>query len=326
VISVSDGIRGRLAFAALAACTLWSAATLAGEEYAESDTLVGARVLAAQGAEAFEQRDFLRALELFRRASAIIQAPTITLMEARTLVELGRLVEALEKYAATQRMLDLDPNNDVFRQAADAAARETEPILQRIPTLRVRVHVKNPAEKFELLIDGRKVPPQLAAVDRPFDPGPHRVEVRGSSGAVATREVMLAERAHEDVELELEPAPPPRDPIAAPAPAPERTASTPTLGWVIAGSGLAFTAVGAITGVMALNHKSELDAACRPGCPASSAGDIRAFRSERTLSYVGFGLGALGLGAGAYLIVTSSSHPVALHVTPNLVTVAGNFR
>ncbi len=325
MISASDGLRGRVAFAALVACTLWPSATLAAEEYVESDTRLAARVLTAQGAEAFEQRDFPRALDLFQRASAIIQAPTITLMEARTLVELGRLVEALEKYGATQRMLDVDPSNDAFRQAADAAARETEPLLQRVPTLRVRVHSKNPAEKFELLIDGRPVPPHLAAVDRTFDPGPHRVEVRRSNGTLVTRELVLAERAHEDVELELSPPPPAPAPVVAPR-APERTESTPTLGWVVAGSGLAFTAVGAITGVMALNHKSDLDAACKPGCPTASEGDIRAFRSERTLSYVGFGLGALGLGAGAYLILTSPASRVALRVTPNLVSVAGNFR
>jgi hypothetical protein len=285
---------------------------------------MAARVLATQGAEAFEQRDFPRALELFQRASAIIQAPTITLMEARTLVELGRLVEALEKYGATQRMLDLDPGNEAFRQAADAAARETEPILQRVPTLRVRVYSKDPAEKYELLIDGRKVPPHLAAVDRPFDPGPHRVEVRGAGGTLATRELVLAERAHEDVELDL--SPPPAPAVAPAPPPPESSESTWTVGWVVAGSGAALTAVGAITGVMALNHKSELDAACKPGCPTSSEADIRAFRSERTLSYVGFGLGVLGLGTGAYLILTSPSRGVALRVTPNLVSFAANFR
>src|ERR1051325_8916070 len=96
---------------------------------------MAARALAAQGSQAFERRDFAQALELFQRASAIIPAPTITLMEARTLVELGRLVEAVEKYGATQRMLAVDPNNIVFQEAAASAQREVEPLLQRIPTL-----------------------------------------------------------------------------------------------------------------------------------------------------------------------------------------------
>jgi hypothetical protein len=325
VTSASDGRRGRLASVALLACSLFATSARAGDDYVESDTRLAARALAAQGAEAFEQRDFTRALELFQRASAIIEAPTITLMEARTLVELGRLVEALDKYGATQRMANVDPSNDVFRQAADDATRETQPILQRVPTLRVRVSSQNPAEKFEILIDGRKVLPQLAAVDRPFDPGPHRVEVKSSNGTTTTREVTLNERAHEDVAIDLTPPPPPA-PVAAPVSAPERSEPAPVLGWVVGGSGVAFTAVGAITGVMALNHKSELDAACKPGCPPSSAADLRAFRSERTLSYIGFGLGALGLGAGAYLILTAPSGALSLGLSPTRVSVAGHFR
>jgi hypothetical protein len=323
VTLASDGLRRTLARAALVAGALWSSSALAADEHVESDTRLAARVLAVQGAEAFEERDFPRALELFQRAGAIIQAPTITLMEARTLVELGRLVEALEKYGATERMLDVDPNNDAFRQAADAAAREVQPILQRVPTLRVRVTSANAAEKFELQIDGRKVPTALAAVDRPYDPGLHRVEARGSSGGSATREITLLERAHEDVVLDLSP---PAPPVMLPTPAPKRESSTPVLGWVVGGSGLAFTALGAITGVMALNHKSELDAACKPGCPATSTADIRAFRSERTLSYVGFGLGALGLGVGSYLILTAPSGNVDVGLAPNQVSLAGHFR
>jgi hypothetical protein len=323
VTLASDGLRGRAARAAFIACALWSSSALGADERVESDTRLAARVLAAQGAEAFEERDFSRALELFQRAGAIIQAPTITLMEARTLVELGRLVEALEKYGVTERMLDVDPHNDAFRQAADAAAREVQPILQRVPTLRVRVTSPNAAEKVELQIDGRKVPQELAAVDRPYDPGPHRVEARGSSGGSATREITLAERAHEDVVLHLSPPPPP---VMLPMPPPKPERSTPVLGWVVGGSGLAFTALGAITGVMALNHKSELDAACKPGCPATSAADIRAFRSERTLSYVGFGLGALGLGVGSYLILTAPSGNVDVGLAPNQVSLAGHFR
>jgi hypothetical protein len=98
------------------------------------------------------------------------------------------------------------------------------------------------------------------------------------------------------------------------------------LGWVVAGSGAAFTAVGAIAGVAALNHKADLDAVCNPGCPSTSAADIRAFRSERTLSYVGFGLGALGLGAGTVLLLSAPSQNVALGVSPRAVTIAGSFR
>jgi hypothetical protein len=307
---------------------LWSLApgpARAGDEYVESDTRMAARVLAAQGAEAFERREFAQALSLFERAGAIIQAPTITLMEARSLVELGRLVEGLEMYGATQRMLGIDPSNEVFRQAADAAARETEPLLQRVPTLRVRLLGANPSQKVEVQIDGKKIMSTLAAVDRPIDPGRHRIEAVASDGARAARDVTIMERTHEDVELTL--TLPVAEAPPAPAPAPPDThGSSRTLGWVLGGSGVAFTAVGAITGVMALDEKSDLDRACNPGCPPSKASDIQAFRRARTLSYVGFGLGALGMAGGAYLLWLAPSDNVALGVSPGFVAVAGTLR
>jgi hypothetical protein len=287
---------------------------------------MAARVLAAQGSEAFEHRDFAQALALFQRAGAIIQAPTITLMEARSLMELGRLVEALEQYGATQRMLGIDPTNDVFRQAADAAARETEPLLQRIPTLRVRVVDAKPYAKVEIQIDGKRIIPALAAVDRPIDPGPHRVAALAADGRIATRDITIAEGAHEDVELTLNPVAPAAAPPPPPvAPAADTPRASSTLGWVLAGSGAAFTAAGAITGVMALGQKSDLDAVCKPGCPPTKASELQAFRRDRTLSYVGFGLGALGLAGGAYLIWIAPSGNVALRVSPQQVALAGTL-
>lgn len=313
---------------ALASCLVSARAT--ADEKSETEARMAARVLAAQGSEAFEHREFARALELFERASAIVQAPTISLMEARTLVELGRLVEAAEKYAATQRMLSVDPSNAIFRDAADAAQRELEPLMRRLPTLRVRLVGVDPAEKPEIRIDGRKLPADQAAVDRPIDPGRHRIEVRLSTG-VTVREVTLLERQHEDVVImpELPEARPVAQAPVAPPPAPpaEKASEAPrTLGWVIAGAGVAFTGFGAVTGVLALNHKSDLDAACDPGCPPDREGDIRAFRRDRTLSYIGFGAGALGLAAGGYLLFwPSKESKVALEVAPNAVKLVGRL-
>ena len=312
------------------ASSLVTAHAAAADEKAETEARMAARVLAAQGSEAFEHREFARALELFQRASAIVQAPTISLMEARTLVELGRLVEAAEKYASTQRMLSVDPSNAIFRDAADAAQRELEPLMRRLPTLRVRLVGLPPEENPEIRIDGRKLPAEQAAVDRPIDPGRHRIEVRLSSG-VTLREVTLLERQHEDVVIM--PALPEARPVAqapsAPPPPPrvEPSREAPrTLGWVVAGAGLAFTGFGAVTGVLALKHKSDLDAACDPGCPQASADDITAFRRERTLSYIGFGAGAVGLVAGGYLLLRPAQPAsVAIRVAPNAVSLVGRL-
>jgi hypothetical protein len=310
------------------ACGLAASPAAASDDKADAESRMAARVLAAQGSEAFEQREFARALELFERASAIVQAPTISLMEARTLVELGRLVEAARRYASTQRMLAVDPSNTIFRDAADAAQRELEPLMRRLPTLRVRLVGVGRGEKPEIRIDGRKLPPDQAAVDRPLDPGRHRIEVRLSSG-VTVREVILLERQHEDVVImpalpEARPAP--EAAATRPSAATGEPSAPRTLGWAVAGAGLAFTSFGAVTGALALDRKSSLDAACDPGCPPGSADDISAFRRNRTLSYVGFGVGAVGLLAGGYLLLRPlTPSRLALRVEPNAVSLVGKL-
>jgi tetratricopeptide (TPR) repeat protein len=306
----------------------WSGRAAAADEYGDDDARTAARALAAQGAVAFEERDFEHALELFERAGAIIPAPTITLMEARTLVELGRLVEALERYGATEHMLSLDPTNEAYRDAAALAERETQAVLERMPTLRVHVEGAVAGEILDLVIDGKKIQPALAAMDRPSDPGPHRIDVHTSLGRTAARELTLNERAHEDIELALPPLAPPTPPPAQ-APAPHHTHSANagnTAGWVLVISGAAFTGIGTLTGVMALNHQSELNAVCTPGCPPSSANTLDAYRLERNVSYASFVLGGLALAGGTYLVLTHPARKVALYVTPNLVAMGGSFQ
>jgi hypothetical protein len=288
-------------------------------------------VIAAEGSEAFEQRDFERALMLFQRASTIVQAPTITLMQARTLVELGRLMEGLDQYAATQRMLAIDPGNEAYRQAADAAQIELGPLLARIPTVRVHVIGAGPDEQVDIIIDGKPASPQVAAVERPLDPGHHRIEARASQGRSGATEVDLAERARVDLDVKLPPLPakpaPLPPPSAPPPPPPPASGSSwqSTVGWTLAISGAAFTVGGIVTGAMALSDKKTLDDVCKPGCPPSQADTIDQFRTERTLSYIGFGVGVAALAGGTILILNSPSSHVGLSVAPYRVALSGAF-
>jgi hypothetical protein len=324
VTSVFERRGARLASRAFVVLCLAAAPAVAGSE-SDADARTAARALAAQGAQAFEQRDFAGALGLFERASAVISAPTIELMQARTLVELGRFVEAADAYEETQRLLVLDPSNEAFRQASDAARQELEQLLQRIPTLRVRVLGAAADERVEVRVDGKPLTAEQAALDRPSDPGDHHIEVRGAAGRVASRDVTLLERSHVDVEVTLEAAAPavPK-PVPTPAPVATSGGSTRTLGWVLGITGAAFTTAGAVTGIMALSDKAALDAVCKPGCPATEADTIDAWRRERTLSYVSFGLGAAGLAAGAYFVLSDRT-PIGVAITPRRVALVGRF-
>jgi hypothetical protein len=102
----------------------------------------------------------------------------------------------------------------------------------------------------------------------------------------------------------------------------------------VTGAGAAFIGAGAVAGVLALNTKSELDDVCTPLCPASYKDDVDRWRLQRTLSYVGFGIGIAGVATGTYLLVRPAPHvgkaprttSVALAVGPASLAVSGHFQ
>lgn len=296
-----------------------------------SHTRTAARTLAAQGAEAFERRDYAAALDLFQRAGALVDAPTIVLMQARTLVELDRWVEAADRYSFLLSLKSPDGANPAFQSAVQAAADEYEALKARLPLLKVKLQGERPADVW---VDGRQLPAPLVGVDNPLDPGQHRVEVREPGRVPIVREVVLAEGAREELVIILREDPPPQSPSAR-EPAPMATPATShetqpsdTLGWVALGAGAGATLVGVGTGLYALNKKSDLDAACNPGCPPSLEDDIDSFRQFRTVSYVAFGVGALGLAWGGYTLFLSKepqSPTVAVRASTRGAWVEGSF-
>ena len=299
----------------------------------DSHTRTAARTLAAEGAAAFERKDYVAALDLFQRAGALIDAPTIVLMQARTLVELGRWVEAADRYSFAMNVKSPDSANPAFQAALQAAADEHEALKARLPLLKIKLQGGRPAEVW---VDGRLLPAPLVGVDTPQDPGNHRVEVREPGRAPILRELALREGAREELLISLreDAAPEAEQPSAPPPPEPAATTTTAsasapnnTLGWVALGTGAGATLVGLGTGLYALNKKSDLDAACNPGCPPSFEDDIHSFRQFRTVSYVAFGVGALGLGWGSYVLLSGKpdSPTVAVRASTRGAWVEGSF-
>jgi hypothetical protein len=313
-----------LSYLLLAAC-LCTRVAGAREDAEAPEARAEARTLAAQGSDAFEAGDFERALALFDRAAAIVEAPTISLMQARTLVELGRLVGAAERYAAAQRTGPADRGNAAFQSAAETAGRELELLERRIPKLRIKL-VGAAAQDAEIVIDGRTFTPAAAAAGQALDPGSHSVEVKTSAGTSSGRTILLVEGAREELVFSLEPVV--NVPAAAPAGPYGKAVKQPRVAaWVALGSGVAFTGAGAVFGVLALRQKSDLDAVCKPGCPPGYDDEIDAFRTQRNLSYAGFALGAVGVGAGIYLFLRNEpgEAATALALSPEGVSLSGRW-
>jgi hypothetical protein len=342
MISDSDRQRSRrskrahrtatLAFRIALGLTCLTAAAQAAEPDAETRTQ--ARELARRGAEAFEQKDYKTALDRFARAEALFRAPSIAVMRARSLVELGRLVEALDAYEATARMPLAGDAPAAFRDAVNDAKREAEELRRRVPHLTLHIRAdKGIPNGLVVLLDGKAVPEALLDVERPVDPGSHEVRASAPEHAPVTQSARVSEGDHLtlDVVLGSDQAARAGD-VAGSAEQRSEDAkssgSSSVWGWALVGAGAAGIGVGAITGAIALNKKSSLDAQCNPGCPPSASSELDAFRSNRTLSYVSFALGAVGLATGGYILLftrRSNTGHVSAGVGPGTIEISGAF-
>jgi serine/threonine-protein kinase len=186
----------------------------------------------------------------------------------------------------------------------------------------------------EIKRDGAPVPQGLWGLPSPVDPGVRvlevsapgkkalRIEVKVDGGAVVARAVVPAlEDAGSAPGAPASPgAPAPAAPVAvSPTPgagAPPATRSGSgqrMIGYVVGGVGVVGLAVGGVFGAMTLSKNEQALDVC-PDYPedACSADDVDRHerfvadaKSNRTLSYVGFGLGGAALLGGIVLIVTA---------------------
>jgi hypothetical protein len=87
--------------------------------------------------------------------------------------------------------------------------------------------------------------------------------------------------------------------------------NTRTLGWILGGVGVAGLGVGAIAGGLALGKKGVTDDECNSvtrACSQQGKDAASAGRTFALVSTVGWIAGVLGVGAGAYFILTSGPH------------------
>ncbi len=288
---------------------------------ADDRTRAAARQLAQDGAAAFERGEFEKARALLRRASSLYPAPTITLMEARALQKLGRFVEAAERYEDARRSRITSESSSAFADAIVAADKELESLRPKIPLLTIVVQNSGRAlENVEVRLDGRVVPVALIGVRQPVDPGARRIVIKKGDKVIGERTLKLEEGDEEVVTL---------DASGKFTNSEGSEAGRPPWAWLALGAGGAGLATGIAAGLIMLDKRSSLDEVCTPTCPESSQDDLDGFRTARTVSFIGYGVGIVGVSLGATLLLTQSSKRNKAHVAPSLglghVGVRGRF-
>jgi hypothetical protein len=307
MISVSSRRRHLLVAAGFLCCSLSLATSVEAEPRPDDRTRAAARQLAQDGAAAFERGEFEKARALLRRASTLYPAPTITLMEARALEKLGRFVEAAERYEDARRTTMTSESSSAYSDAIAAADQELEKLRPKIPLLTIVVQNSGQAlDTVEVRLDGRTVPVALIGVRQPVDPGAHRIVVKKGDKVITEHAFSLKEGQSELITLDASGQIEVQEDAGSPWP------------WIAFGIGGAGVATGIAAGLVMLDKQSSLDDACTPQCPESSQDDLDGFRTARTVSFVGYGVGLVGVGLGTVLLLTRLSSDHQAHLTPTL--------
>lgn len=254
--------------------------TASAPAFAQTDEQrAAARALATEGATAFNEGRFKEAADLFGRAESLVHAPPHLLFLARSYAKLGQFVRARETYIKITKEQVAPTAPQAFRDAQSAAQEELKAVEPKIAKLTIQVAAAEGAQNLSVTIDGVPVPPVLIGVPQPVDPGEHRIEAVAVGKRSRPQTIALRDGERSSVSLQLEP-----DAGAVAATSPAASGVTP----------------GAPSTTPAVGAEGPPPVSAPPPAPATESGPNNGMRIG---SYVGFGVGALGIGLGALFLV-----------------------
>lgn len=137
-----------------------------------------ARALYEQGDKAFKEKKLAEARKAFEGAYALVPVPSTGAALARTLAELGALVEARDVYLAVQRMPATKGEPAPFTKARKEATDQGKTLAARIPTLRLSIEGAPATTPLQVFFDGDEVPAVAATLPRKVNPGRHAIVVK----------------------------------------------------------------------------------------------------------------------------------------------------
>jgi hypothetical protein len=199
------------------------------------------------------------------------------LFMARAHAKLGQFVKAREAYMKIVKE-QLSPSApQAFRDAQVTAEEERKLVEPKIGRLVVKVEGAETAKDLSVSVDGQPISAVLLGVPQPMDPGAHTVTATATGFKAQPASVTLKEAERGAVTIKMEVDPNAAAPVAAPA-----------TGAPVAGAG------GAVV---------TTDSGAPPSDSAPSGGS----NGLRIGSYVGFGVGVVGVALGTVFVLKSSS-------------------
>ncbi len=311
---------------AAAACLAWtllSWANPAWSQTAQEQAL--AEALFRDGRQLLEQGEYAAACGKLGESYKLDPASGTLLNLALCHEREGKLATAWVEYQNALARVRREGSEERVTFARDSIAR-IEPL---VPRIRIEV-TETDGQDITVELDGTPLGRAAWGGEMPVDPGtvhvratarghhPYEAELSVEPGQVLTAKIpeLVSDERPALVEAKE----------ASPAPSPSELASTSTTGvatppaandnrrvaaYVATGAGVLGLAAGTYFGVVAILQKKESDPKC-PGGECETNEDLSLYETAQlnaNLSNVGFGLGVVGLGVGAYLFLTEPAAP-----------------
>lgn len=274
-----------------------------------------ARTLLLDCRDKFGKKDFDGALKSCQGAHSIMGVPTTGLDLAKVQQSMGLLVEARETALEAVRF-DNSMNNPAFAQAQSEANKISQDLEKRIPSLVLSVSGLPAGTTARVVVDNDEVPDAALSLPYRVNPGTHTI-VASAKDVNDVKKTVTVEEG-QSVPLEISMAQGAAEPDK---PSPGR--NIPVWAWVAGGVGFV-GAVGAVYfGVQFADTKERVDR----DCPNNQCNDTYTkdeavalqsqWNKDLALTVVASSVGAIGIGAAIFGIVTAPKNPqTATRITP----------
>ncbi len=274
---------------------------------ASEDAAKKATAYYVKGSELFKAKKLALALEQFRLSYAAVASPNSHLYVARCLAAMG---DSRAAYAEFDKVIDeaaeRGKTEDKYLPTRDTARLERDELLSKVAL--VTISVAHPGPTTIVRVGNTEVPREQW--DKPFAVTPGLVEAQISAGDRMITSKSDTINAGQSRTLVLDAAAAPTVAVGGtgvtdPGTKSSRSALFPA-GIVVGAVGIGGLILFAVEGAASQSTFSTLEKACGSSpCPASFADQISSGKTQQTLANVGLVVGAVGVAAGATMVVLS---------------------
>jgi len=260
---------------------------------AEKET---ARAFMDDGRAKFDAGDHDAALDAFGAADRIMGVTSTGLWVGKTLVVLGRLIDARDKLIAVSQIPGAEAESPVLKRARLEAAQLQAELAEQIGGLKIEISGVPSGAPVRVWVDGRELSSDLVARPYRVDPGEHLVV--GTSPGFARRKLRVTVGRGDTIKVMLV-LKPGDDGGDAGGDGDDDGVSIHPLVWAGFGTAAAGLLVGAITGGVSLADASSAKEGCVDNrCPEANAADADRSVALAHVSTVSFVVGGVGAGLG----------------------------